>query len=772
MKFTKLIVVAAMLALLIMPMSMETQPAAAQGESFEKAYQCFPTCSETDGRFVSIAGADLTTLTEDVAFKIVAAAGTDSFEIGFFDGDSVAPLSGTWDYGVNEPLEFTLFADPGGDGTGAFVVSPFPLSGSVMTDNAWYTVNVNNVPQAESASGDFVYRLKVNLPDPSQRTWSNFKVRTDAMLLVPPHTFAFTAPLFSRAETSILYPKYYSVGDRTTTTYDGTWYWYLDVPGGVDHLTVWDGDFDRGSWNETNLDTDDPDTPNAPFTPDFAGGTARPEGVATVQPEDGCTTEKSSTACPADDRSSTSWRWLRTPPIQYTVIAPDGQTFLNDNPSGNKEWEQFRIDTAPFDRNVMDYDADSLPGGTYIIRADGVDLSNLNTWYFEYDLRGVPSASIGDRVWYDIDGLGDQDAGEPGLNGVVVSLYRDNGDGVCDTDTDIFLGSQITSGDGDYDFLGLGAGNYCVGVDESTLPAGFSWTTTTFNNPYTPLGPYPLQESEDHNDADFGYDLVGGSSGLNLGDFVWLDLNGDGIQNDGFESCIEGVLLRLEGVPDDPNIGNFTLFDTTLFDGKYGFGDLVPGDYTVIVEESNFECPDGPLCGLMPTMSFQGAEWEDSNGSPASTRLPRLVVDPDDPNQNPDEDPNLDFGYRPPDPGTGTPGYWMNHPDAWPVDYITIGGVTYAKMDAIAIMKAPVKKDKTYTMFPALVAAKLNVEIGNTSYCIEDTISDADQWLVAYPLGSGVKANSPAWKIGEPLYLKLDDYNNGLLCAPSRDDLE
>jgi hypothetical protein len=29
-------------------------------------------------------------------------------------------------------------------------------------------------------------------------------------------------------------------------------------------------------------------------------------------------------------------------------------------------------------------------------------------------------------------------------------------------------------------------------------------------------------------------------------------------------------------------------------------------------------------------------------------------------------------------------------------------------------------------------------------------------------------ATSP-WRTGEPLYLKLDAYNNGLLCAPHRD---
>ncbi len=121
-------------------------------------------------------------------------------------------------------------------------------------------------------------------------------------------------------------------------------------------------------------------------------------------------------------------------------------------------------------------------------------------------------------------------------------------------------------------------------------------------------------------------------------------------------------------------------------------------------------------------------------------------------------------------PGTGTPGYWMNHPEAWPVDEITIGGVTYSKAEAIEYMKMPVKGDKTLTMFPALVSAKLNVLIGNDASCIADTISAADAWMAAYgPVGSGVKGSSQAWKDGEPLYLRLDDYNNGRLCAPHRD---
>lgn len=123
-------------------------------------------------------------------------------------------------------------------------------------------------------------------------------------------------------------------------------------------------------------------------------------------------------------------------------------------------------------------------------------------------------------------------------------------------------------------------------------------------------------------------------------------------------------------------------------------------------------------------------------------------------------------------PGTGTPGYWKNHPEAWPVEEITIGGVTYSQADAIAGIAAPVKGDKTYTLFAALVAAKLNVLIGNCDCCIADTIAQADAWMAMYLLGSGVAGSSDAWKCGEPLYCELDAYNNGLLCAPSRDVVE
>jgi hypothetical protein len=124
---------------------------------------------------------------------------------------------------------------------------------------------------------------------------------------------------------------------------------------------------------------------------------------------------------------------------------------------------------------------------------------------------------------------------------------------------------------------------------------------------------------------------------------------------------------------------------------------------------------------------------------------------------------------EPENPGTGTPGYWKNHPKAWPSTTITVGGVTYTREQAIKLMGNAGGGDVSYTMFRALVAAMLNVAIGNDSSCVADAIDEANEWLADNRLGSGVKARSGAWKKGgEELKDTLDAYNNGQLCAPHR----
>jgi uncharacterized repeat protein (TIGR01451 family) len=120
--------------------------------------------------------------------------------------------------------------------------------------------------------------------------------------------------------------------------------------------------------------------------------------------------------------------------------------------------------------------------------------------------------------------------------------------------------------------------------------------------------------------------------------------------------------------------------------------------------------------------------------------------------------------------GTGTIGYWKNHPEAWPVAEISVGGHSYSRDEALTIMGTPGRGDKTYDLFRQFVAARLNVLAGSDASCVTGMLAAADAWLSQHPPGSAVRSVNPAWRNpGAGLHASLDDYNNGLLCAPHRD---
>lgn len=87
---------------------------------------------------------------------------------------------------------------------------------------------------------------------------------------------------------------------------------------------------------------------------------------------------------------------------------------------------------------------------------------------------------------------------------------------------------------------------------------------------------------------------------------------------------------------------------------------------------------------------------------------------------------------------------------------------------AIALMRADGNGDKTYNLFAQLVAAKLNVAVGNDASCISAAIGAVDAWMATYPAGSAVKASSAARQSIAATFTRLDEYNNGRLCAPHR----
>jgi len=100
----------------------------------------------------------------------------------------------------------------------------------------------------------------------------------------------------------------------------------------------------------------------------------------------------------------------------------------------------------------------------------------------------TPEGSIGNYVWFDEDGDGDQDSDEEGIEGVTVSLYQD-GDLIATTTTDE---------NGFYLFDNLEAGTYVVEVGDG--PDGYELTTSDSDT-------VNLGENEDYVDADFGFDI-------------------------------------------------------------------------------------------------------------------------------------------------------------------------------------------------------------------------------------------------------------------------
>ncbi len=180
--------------------------------------------------------------------------------------------------------------------------------------------------------------------------------------------------------------------------------------------------------------------------------------------------------------------------------------------------------------------------------------------------------SLGDRVWLDADNDGVQDAGESGISGVTVFLDTDN-DGV----QDVGEPTDVTDANGIYTFNGLIAGTYNVRVVPGTLPAGAAQTYDLDGLGTANVASVILGGGQDRTDVDFGY-----RGNLSIGDFVWNDVDADGVQ-DGGEAGIPSVRVYIDSDGD----GSYDVGEPTSItngSGTYTIGNLLPGTYTVRVD--------------------------------------------------------------------------------------------------------------------------------------------------------------------------------------------
>ncbi len=268
----------------------------------------------------------------------------------------------------------------------------------------------------------------------------------------------------------------------------------------------------------------------------------------------------------------------------FSNLAPGTYTVQFVEPSG--------YTISPKDSGTddsKDSDADASTGKTASVTLSAGD-NNLTLDAGMY----VTPASLGDKVWLDVNKDGVQDASEVGLANVTVKLYDA---------TSTLVGTTTTNASGIYGFSNLAPGTYTV---QFVAPTGYT------------ISPKD-QGTDDSKDSDVdastgktgSYTLVAGDNNLtidagmyvtpaSLGDKVWLDVNKDGIQ-DASEVGLANVTVKLYDA-------SSTLVGTTTTNasGIYGFSNLAPGTYTV-----QFVAPSGY------TISPKDSGTDDSKDSDA-----------------------------------------------------------------------------------------------------------------------------------------------------------
>jgi LPXTG-site transpeptidase (sortase) family protein len=248
-----------------------------------------------------------------------------------------------------------------------------------------------------------------------------------------------------------------------------------------------------------------------------------------------------------------AYSFTQLPPGDYIVefVPPVGYTVSPANQGAN---------------DAVDSDANTVTGRTSTITLIAGETNNT----IDAGLHQPGTAALGDFVWDDLNANGIQDAGEIGIDNVTVNLYNGNG---------TLISTTTTAGGGAYSFTQLPPGDYFV---EFVPPAGYSVSPAnqggndaTDSDANTVTGrtqTVTLAAGEINNTLDAGLNQPLPAS---IGDFVWNDINANGIQDAG-EIGIGNVTVNLYN-------GNGTLAasTTTAADGSYLFTQLPPGDYFV-----------------------------------------------------------------------------------------------------------------------------------------------------------------------------------------------
>ncbi|MEC0065605.1 SdrD B-like domain-containing protein [Paenibacillus thiaminolyticus] len=310
--------------------------------------------------------------------------------------------------------------------------------------------------------------------------------------------------------------------------------------------------------------------------------------------------------------------WFTEPPDDLTTVKAlkfvfDDELVLKPGESKEVVWEMSAPVGAPSGDDEIAWNS----FGFTAKRADnGSPLLPAEPKKVGVKIKDSREGEIGDYVWIDKNGNGIQDDDEEGKNGVTVELFDIDGKLLNKTITN----NNFEGKPGYYLFTNLPAGKYIV---KFILPDGYSWTKPHQGND-------PAKDSDVINEEGYTEEIVLGNGEKNhnidagliplpvapgtgaLGDYVWIDKNGNGIQDED-EVGLNGVPVKLYNsnrellattvtqsvyktvtVTDSTYGGTVTgdvygpAVTEVVYNGYYLFDNLSAGTYIV-----HFELPDG-----------------------------------------------------------------------------------------------------------------------------------------------------------------------------------
>ncbi len=220
-------------------------------------------------------------------------------------------------------------------------------------------------------------------------------------------------------------------------------------------------------------------------------------------------------------------------------------------------------------------DSDINPAGATLGFTDVYTFASnlISTGNIDAGIVRAPIA-VGDRVWNDYDADGIQDFNEPGIAGTQVELWNEA--------KTLTLRTTTTDAAGNYELLAPGVGTYRVRAvkrSTDTFSPKDAGTSDLLDSDINPSGvdlafTDVLAVSVASTSTDAGIVLAP----INVGNFVWNDLDQDGVQDAG-EPGIPGVVVQMWNSARNLLLGSAT----TNASGIYTLQAPGAGDYRIRV---------------------------------------------------------------------------------------------------------------------------------------------------------------------------------------------